>query len=58
MIWSPTFNRPVDREVSFIQLNSQVLMLLDHLFRVLEIAELEVLEVVFRVDDREDVAFR
>lgn len=58
MVFPSDLNQPTERNVSFIQLDSHFLMLLDHLFCKLKITEFYVLKMILCVDDREDVALK
>ena len=51
-------DRPIGGDVSFHQTYSPIVMLFDHLFCVLKIAELEVFEMILGVDDRKEVTLK
>ena len=51
-------DHPIGGDVSFFHTYSHVLMLFDHLFCGMEIAELEVFEMVLGVDERQDVTLK
>lgn len=56
-VLSSNLNHPIRGYVSFAKRNSFNTMLFDHLLGVLEVAKLQVFEMVFGVDNGRDVAF-